>query len=226
MNSNKDLFIKAFIEAEETENAEYLNYEKHDIAFSQSFEKKMNKLIEKDKRMKISTRKSVKKIVLTAIVAVTAIVISLLTVSAVRSSDEPFFSFVKRIFPQYNDISLSDDSTPPVDKIEKEYTLTNLPDGYTLSEYQASELGVLVIWKNQKGDQIVFTQNTLSSGFAIDNEHDYRECFINGYKAYYAGNDYGVCLIWTDGYYRFKIAVPVSCKDIIMEFPKNISEKN
>lgn len=226
MNSNKDLFIKAFIEAEETENAEYLNYEKHDIAFSQSFEKKMNKLIEKDKRMNISTRKSVKKIVLTAIVAVTAIVISLLTVSAVRSSDEPFFSFVKDIFPKYNDINLSDDSTPPVDKIETEYTLTNLPEGYTLSEYQSNDLAVFVIWKNQKGDQIVFTQNTLSSGFAIDNEHDYRECFINGYKAYYTGNDHDAYLKWTDGAYWFDISVPVEYKDIILDFPENISEKN
>lgn len=226
MNSNKDLFIKAFIEAEETENAEYLNYEKHDIAFSQSFEKKMNKLIEKDKRMNISTRKSVKKIVLTAIVAVTAIVISLLTVSAVRSSDEPFFSFVKRIFPQYNDISMSDDSTPPVDKIEKEYTLTNLPEGYTLIEYQADEMGVFVIWKNENNEEIVFSQRILDSSFSIDNKHDYRECFINGYKAYYSGNNYTACLIWTDGYYRFKISVPIGYKDIIMEFPENISEKN
>lgn len=226
MNSNKDLFIKAFIEAEETENAEYLNYEKHDIAFSQSFEKKMNKLIEKDKRMNIPTRKSVKKIVLTAIVAVTAIVISLLTVSAVRSSDEPFFSFVKRIFPIHNDISLSDDSTPPVGKIETEYTLTNLPEGYTLSEYWANEMGVLAIWRNKNNEEIVFSQNLLDSSLTIDNEHDYRECFINGYKAYYTSNDYGADLTWTDGSYLFGVSVPASCKDIILDFPENISEKN
>lgn len=226
MNSNKDLFIKAFIEAEKTENAEYLNCEKHDITFSESFEKKMNKLIEKDKRMKISTRKSVKKIVLTAIVAVTAIVISLLTVSAVKSSDEPFFSFVKNIFPIHNDISLSDDSTPPVGKIETEYTLTNLPEGYTLIEYQADEMGVLVIWKNHNGDRIAFSQSILSESFSIDNEHDYREYFINGYKAYYTGNDYDAYLKWTDGAYWFDINVPIEYKDIILDFPENISEKN
>lgn len=226
MNSNEDLFIKAFIEAEKTENAEYLNDEKQDIIFSENFEKKMNKLIEKDKRIKISTRKSVKKVMLTAIIAVTAVVLSLLTVSAVRLSDEPFISFVKRIFPTYNDISMSDGSTVPVDKIETEYTLTNLPEGYTLSEYQSDELGVFVIWRNQSGDRIVFSQNILSSGFTIDNEHDYREYFINGYKAYYSGNEHGACLIWTDGSYLFDVGVPASCKDMILEFPEKISEKS
>lgn len=132
---------------------------------------------------------------------------------------------MKKIFPQFNEITLSKDSVPPIETIQTEYTLTNLPEGYKIREYQKSDIGVFSIWKNESGEEIVFIQNILNSSISIDNEHSYREIEINELKAYLTEDEYGSALRWSDGYYSFTIKVPASIKNDIIKLQENISEK-
>lgn len=223
MENSKELFIKAFLEAERIDNSNLKNEDEIEWNFSEKFEKSMNKLIKKNNHIKLSTRRNIRKGLLAAIVAIIAAFTGLMSVSATRT---PFIEFVKKIFPQYNEITLSEESTPPVDKIETEYTLTNLPDGFEITEYQKYELGILTTWINNNDDEITFSQKIIDTNFTIDNEHNYKELLINGYTAYYVEDESGALLRWTDGNYWFTINVSGKYKEQIMILQNNISEKN
>lgn len=153
MKNSKDLFIKALLEAEELDNSKLKSEEEIEWNFSKSFESKMNKLIKKNNRIKLSTRRKIRKGLIAAIIAVIVLFTGLMSVSATRT---PFIEIIKEVFPQYNEITLSDESTPPVDTIETEYTLTDLPPEYVLDTYQKDEYSVFCIWKNNNNQEIVF----------------------------------------------------------------------
>lgn len=223
MENSKELFIKAFLEAERIDNSKLKSEDEIEWDFSEKFEKSMNKLIRKNNHIKFSTRRHIRKGLLAAIVAIIVTFIGLMSVSATRT---PFIEFVKKIFPQFNEITLSEESTPPVDKIETEYTLTNLPYGFEIKEYQKDDCKVFIIWENEANEEIVFSQKLLDTNFTIDNEHNYKELLINGYTAYYVEDESGAFIRWTDGYYWFTINVSGKYKDEIMILQNNISEKN
>lgn len=223
MENAKELFIKAFIEAERLDNESVPSENEIEWTFSENFEKSMDNLIKKNNRIRLSTRRTVTKSLLAAIIAVMVLFTGLMSVSATR---KPIIEFVKKVFPQFNEITLSNESVSPVDTIETEYTLTNLPKEYEISEYNKSEIGVFVTWTNESKEVIAFSQVLLDSNFTIDNEHEYRELEINGFKAYLAEDEYGSSISWTDGYYCFTLKVPASCKDEIITISESLSEKN
>lgn len=223
MENSKELFIKAFLEAERIDNSKLKSEDEIEWDFSEKFEKSMNKLIRKNNHIKLSTRRHIRKGLLAAIVAIIVTFTGLMSVSATRT---PFIEFVKKIFPQFNEITLSEESTPPVDKIETEYTLTNLPDGFEITEYQKYELGILTTWINNNDDEITFSQNIIDTNFTIDNEHNYKELLINGYTAYYVEDESEALLRWTDGNYWFTLNVSNNLRNEIITLSKNISEKN
>lgn len=218
MGNSKESFVKAFLEAEKLDNLQLKKEEELKWDFSKSFENSMNKLIKKNDRIRMSTRLKIRKGLIAAIIAIIVMFTGLMSVSATRT---PFIEFIKKVFSQYNQITLSDESTPLVDTIETEYTLTDLPPGYVLDTYQKDEYSVFSIWKNNNNQEIVFSQQLLDSNFTIDNEHKYREIEINGNTAFYTEDKNGAALVWSDGYYWFTIVVP---KDNINDI-KNLQEK-
>lgn len=223
MENSRELFIKAFVESEQRKNASFSDSDEIEWEFSEKFLKSMDKLIKKNNRIQLSTRRTVKKSLLAAIITILVIFTTLMSVSATR---KPIIEFVKRIFPQFNEITLSENSVPPVETIQTEYTLTNLPEGYKISNYQKSTTSVFIIWENESGEEITFAQMIMDSNFSIDNEHTYRELEINGLNAYLSEDEYGCALRWSDGYYCFTITVPTSIKSDIINLQENISKKN
>lgn len=178
MKNSKELFVKAFMEAERIDNASLKSEDEIKWDFSERFEKSMNQLIKKNNNIRLSTRRKIKKGLIAAIIAAVVAFTGLMSVSATRA---PFIEFIKKVFPQFNEVTLSDESTPPVERIETEYTLTNLPEGYEIDIYQKDELVVMTKWKNKSGDEIVLFQETLDPNLSIDTEHNYQELKINGY---------------------------------------------
>lgn len=223
MENSRELFIKAFMESEQRKNALLPCKDESEWAFSAKFEKSMNRLVQKNKRIQLSTRRTVTKSLLAAIITILVIFTTLMSVSATR---KPIIEFVKKVFSQFNEITLSKELPPPVETIQTEYTLTNLPEGYEISNYQKSVNSVFIIWTNESGEEIVFSQELLDSDFTIDNEYGYRELEINGLKAYLTEDEYGGVLRWSDGDYCFAIKVPVSIKSDIIKLQENICEKN
>ena len=223
MENTKELFAKALIEAERTDNAAVPGEEEINWEFSEKFCRSMDMLIKKNNRIKLSTRRTVTKSLLAAIIAILLLFTGLMSCAVTR---EPIIRFVKKVFPQYIDISLSEESAPPVNSIETEYTLAGLPEGFMLDTYQKDEYHVFVIWKNDAEEELVFSQNLLDSTFTMDNEHNYQEVQINGYEAYLNVYPLNSIIKWTDGVYWFTISAPVSDKDAILLMAENICEKN
>lgn len=223
MENSKELFIKAFMEAERIDNSSLKSEDEIEWDFSEKFENSMNKLIKKNNHIRLSTRRKIRKGLLAAIIAIIVAFTGLMSVSATRM---PFVEFMKKVFPQFNEITLSEKSTPPVDKIETEYTLTNLPDGFEITEYQKDDLGVMSKWENQIGEDIVLFQEILDSNLSIDTEHNYKEITINGYEAYLNQFEFNSSLKWTDGYYWFTLSVPNNLHSEVITLAENISEKN
>lgn len=223
MENAKELFVKAFMEAERLDNANLPREDEIQWDFSEKFLKSMDKLIRKNNRINFSARRNIRKSLLAAVIAIMVLFTGLMSVSATRT---PIIEFVKKIFPQFNEITLSPEAAPPVETIETEYTLTDLPEGYVLDTYKKDEYRVFSVWKNKAGEEIVLTQALLDSNFSIDTEHEYKEIIMNGYEACLNKYEYNSTLTWTDGNYWFTLNVPNSLNDGLTDLAKNISEKN
>lgn len=145
---------------------------------------------------------------------------------SVTATRTPFIEFVKKVFSQYNEITLSENSMSPVERIETEYTLTDLPDDFEMTEYQKDDLVVMSKWENQTGEEIVLFQEILDPNLSIDTEHNFQELNINGFEAYLMIAENNSVLSWTNGYYWFTLNVPNDLQKIIIDLAENISEKN
>lgn len=225
MKNSKELFIKAFLEAERIDNSKLKSEDEIEWDFSEKFEKSMNKLIKKNNHIKLSTRRNIRKGLLVAIVAIIVTFTGLMSVSAART---PFVEFIKSLDKRNSmtEIHLDPDSTPPVDTIETEYTLSYVPDGYKLKTYQKDELRVFIIWENDKNEEIVFSQSILDSNYSVDNENNYQEIIVNGYEAYLNEYELSSTLLWRDDCYWFNLIIPNSLDKNVIEMSKTICEKN
>ena len=224
MENSKSMFIKAFLEAEALDNAKLKSENEIEWEFSEKFENSMNKLIKKNNHIQLSTRRTVRRGLLAAIIALIVAFTGLMSVSATRES---IIEFVKKVFSNHNEITLSENSTLPVDRIETEYTFSELPEEYELTTYEKDEIGVFSRWKSSVDEsEIVFSQDILLVNMSIDNEHNYREITVNGYNAYLNQYEFNTCLTWTDGNYLFTLNIPNSLDIDITELAKNIVEKN
>lgn len=222
MENTKELFVKAFMEAERLDNADIPSEDEIQWEFSEKFLQSMDKLIRKNNRIQLSTRKTVTKGLLAAIIAIMVLFTGLMSVAATR---KPIIDFVKKVFSQFNEITLSNESVSPLDTIKTEYTLAELPDGFKLDTYRKDEYRIFSVWKNSEDQEIALSQTLLDSNSSIDNENYYRELEINGYKAFFAEDEYGAVLKYTDGYYWFTITVPAEYAKDIMSIQEKISEK-
>lgn len=223
MENAKELFIKAFMEAERLDNADLPSENEIQWDFSEKFEKSMDKLIRKNNRIQLSIRRTVAKSLIAAIVAIIVLFTGLMSVAATR---EPIIEFVKKVFSQFNEITLSENSVVPVDTIETEYTLTRLPEDFKLDTYQKDDCGTFTIWRNRNGEEITFSQDVLNLNVSVDTEHGYKELDINGYPAYLIHYEQNTILFWTDGKYCFTLNVPIRYKDEIITISASICEKN
>lgn len=220
--TNKELFIRAILDAEQITNKEYLSKDDFHFEFSDKFEKKMQKLIAKENRIKFQTRRIISRSLIAAIIAVIVMFTGLMSVSASR---QKIIEFIETVFPKYTQVELSEESAPTPETIETAYTLGYVPDGYKLVQYDRDEVSVFAIWKNENGEEIVFSQDILNGNFSIDNEHYFKNVQINNCKAYIFGNDNISIIYWNDISYSYTISVPNDQKDNLINIAESIKEK-
>lgn len=182
----------------------------------------MLKLISKERRIKFSTRRKISKSFLAAVIATVIMFTGTMSVSATRRKA---IDFIEKVFPKHITIELSDDSVPKYDYLQTEYTLSSVPNGYELTEYEKTEYSVWSVWKNVNGDEIVFSQAVVGGSMSVDNEHNLEYLKINGYKAYLITEEYNCTLVWNDSNYQYTIDVPMNEKDNIIQMAENITQK-
>lgn len=220
--TDKELFLRSFSKADELEMAKYLVKDSFSHVFSVGFEKKMNRLISKHNRISLRTRRKISKSLLAAVIALIVLFAGLMSVSASR---QKIVEFIESISKRETTIVLKDFEADAPETIETEYTLGTIPDGFTINQYDKEDVSVFIVWTNQKGESIVFSQDVVYGAFIMDNEHDYEKFEMYGYPAYIYGDETGYAISWSDGSYHFSIVAPKDYKDDLINMAKNIKQK-
>lgn len=220
--TEKELFVSAFMQAEQILNAPYLENSDFGFEFSDKFESKMQSLISKERRIKFSTRLKISKSLLAAVIAIIIMLTGTLSVSASRRK---LIDFVETLFPGYVSIDLTKDSQLNDETIKTEYTLKTVPDGFKIIQYDKNDYGVFCVWKNECGEKIVFSQDPISTSVSMDNEHIFERTFVNGNKAYFHGEDENLYITWNDGTYWFDIGADSIDRETLIAYAENIIEK-
>ena len=148
MDNVKKLFVQALIEAENKEISKLKGEDEIEWEFSEKFENSMNKLIRKNNRIRLSTRRTVRRGLLAAIIALIAAFSGLMSVSATR---EPIVNFIMNKFGGTTEIKASESYIPTHKTIENNYIITDIPEGYALYLYEENEHENLTVWKNANG---------------------------------------------------------------------------
>lgn len=149
------------------------------ITFSDSFNQRMTNLIN-------SQRKPYYKLVNTAAKRVAIIFLLILTVLTtalgVKAIREPIFRFIKQMYESFIHYTCNDNS---VDKIQKEYTITNLPEGFEKVSVVKNKNSISTNYINSHGYEFEFTQMTTEAylGYYVDNETGFvSSAYIDGIK--------------------------------------------
>lgn len=203
MPISKAEFKKAFREVVSSEfshipkNENEIEYE-----FSERFNKRMTKLIN-------SQKKSYYRLINTAAKRVAVIFILVLTMFtaafSVKAIREPIIEFVKHVYETFIHYSVEGDTD---DKIEIEYSLKFVPDGFEQTNIVQDDYTVSTIYENVSGDSIVFTQMTpkTHSGHFVDNEtgNIYSET-VDGIEVEFKEWYQNKTVLWTSNGYVFSI---------------------
>lgn len=172
-----------------------------------------------DKRVSpsMAARLLSKKKVLLAFIAASTIVLSC-TAYAFRNEIR---AIVERIFDDH--VHVEFDGENVAEKIEKEYTVNYLPEGYELVYERNTPTHVLYQWENLNGDVIRFKQSLVGNPvLSIDAEHGLEKIKlqINEKEIYCYKDENGYIAVWNDGIYAISL---VCTEDIsIEEFSKLI----
>ncbi|MFQ8952798.1 MAG: DUF4367 domain-containing protein [Oscillospiraceae bacterium] len=137
-----------------------------DFTFSEKFNKKMEKLIKSQRKPYWNFISTVSRRAAAIIVAIITLVTAAFSVKAIR---EPIIKFIKQVYESFTHYSFDGDT---VEIITKEYTITQMLDGYEQFDKLTSENTIATTYKNKLGDTIIFTQMTTeySIGYFVDNE--------------------------------------------------------
>ena len=167
MSMSREEFKAAFREVISSEFAHIPTDESSiDFTFSEKFNKKMEKLIKSQRKPYWNFISTVLRRAAVIIVAIITLVTAAFSVKAIR---EPIIKFIKQVYESFTHYSFDGDT---VEIITKEYTITQMLDGYEQFDKLTSENTIATTYKNKLGDTIIFTQMTTeySIGYFVDNE--------------------------------------------------------
>ena len=219
-----EVFRKAIGEALHPEFAAMIP-EHGEHIFSEKFERKMERLIRRRRKpyySLIST--SLRR---TACIIVMFLVVSFTTVMSVEALRKPFLDFISSIFSDHTTIeSVLDLDGDYPEKIEDEYFISELPDGFVEKSINRNESSIDILYTN--GDKfIIFSQNT-KDGFktAFDNEHNEFSVFTDesGQRYIEIKSELSKSLIWDNGTYIFTIDSNLDKNTILKLFRSGIAK--
>ncbi len=175
-----------------------------DHEFSPKFEKKMNRLI---KSFKKRGRPPLKTFHKAALIAAASFVIIITTMTQVKAMREPIINFISTTHENFTLIRF--DSNNIADSITCEYQLTNIPDGFILTNYQKSSDSIYTQYKNDAGDTIRLVQNIITpdSKIHLDNERgETKNLTISDVKVLLYTSDFSIMAFWTQDNHNIKLS--------------------
>ena len=203
MTESKLLLIKkAFFDIAEREISVFESFPEADIIHSESYEKAINKLIEKNdpEKCKIALNRRLKVIIITA----TLIVALFITACVFR---KPLLDFVERVFDDHTEVK---NNTDNITLLEKVYLPTYIPEGFVQEDYQKGLLHVHITFTSENGF-ISFNETPLNkSGLTeLDTEGAKRKvAYIGEQPVYYICKNNTYSILWENGINKFILTAP------------------
>ncbi|MCQ2424867.1 MAG: DUF4367 domain-containing protein [Lachnospiraceae bacterium] len=209
MTDNKYSIANAFLEAE---RRSFLALDCETVPEpSARYEKKMERLIRAQKH---PLWKYVNTVGKRAAVILLCLSVLFGSAMAVEASREPIVSFLTQVFETFTKVIIGGDepadNTP--ETIEIKYTLSVLPDGYTMATATDKIFYHQVRWQNEQGDELIFTQYTQRSFSAfIDTEKtDSETVLIGDSEALYHISKQTQTFIWNADGFVMVLTCPLS----------------
>ena len=179
---------------------EFASYPDTPVEFSQEYKNNMQNMLAGHRRkiVRIDRRRRIARLAVTIVLA-----FMMLTAFVARERIIEFFIqiFEDRTFLSTN--SAEDDG------IKLKYTLTLVPDGYTIESNTTTYNLYAELWENQN-KQIGFTQRNAQNNyiFVDDDQGKYSEIMIDDLKAYYLEKNERKIVVWNFEGYNFKLNCP------------------
>ena len=173
-----------------------------DHVFSTRFEKKMNKLIRKEAEHPWAVSHTLARNLIAAAIVIILLFTLCMSVGAIRNA---IFNFFRLHFEDHDRIVFEVQERT---KIEKEYIIANLPEGFVLKEEIKNDINNMKVFENENGDYIHFSQSiSMSNGIALDNDRSkYKVMEIDGNGVFVTSTHEKVMLAWDqDGYLFFLV---------------------
>lgn len=168
-------------------------------AFSEKFNKRMEKLITSQKKVYWNFVSTASKRVAIIILAIFTMFTAAFSVKAIR---EPIVKFIKQVYESFTLYLFDGNKT---ESIIREYKITDVPDGFEQTDKIENDNSIITSYENSVGETIKFTQQISNnhSGIYFDNENiEISKEAVNGieveFQKWYDTNS----AIWTkDGYF-------------------------
>ncbi len=221
MNGNIQELMKCSIEnfGDSYIDTSLLSYEPHE--FSARFERKMRKLIKKQRRFYFPLVKTPLRLSFTVIAMV--ILMTVTTMMSVGAVREAVFRFFSDIFGSTSTVHVTVDNQHP-ETIEEIYDITYDLSDFTLDSKDENEWfrRIEYIYEDKV---LVFYQDTqdMFEGSVINTEDaDIKETEVNGFPAtYFLDNHGNNKIIWDNGKYIFTILANLP-KEEVFEIAKSV----
>ena len=198
----KELLKKALdLYVEETAE-QYKFTQNLNIDFSPDFEKSMQRLIKRQKKPYFKLINTVAKRVA---IIIAAIIIALTsTVLSVDSLREKIKNFVIETFSNFSIISQVEPSSN-TEVIEEYYIPSYIPTGYEISQKTRGTIDSFILYKNNNGDIIYFTQINLNYKQAYIDTQDCIIEEIDNYLFIKKENTNRIVMYFNDKNYSYEI---------------------
>lgn len=181
--NEKNLIEALKLYAEKKEKEFPSDDEVADIEFSSEFEQKMCRIINKRKKHHLSLfNTATKRVASVAIIFVMLITVAF-SVSAIR---EPLFKMIQKNYDDHIEIKIEGDTT---DYIAQIYAITEIPDGYVMTDEMISTSMVNRDYEKPDGSLFSYTQISTAHDpmINVDNEHSkHYTKEVDGYELYIA----------------------------------------
>lgn len=165
--NDKNLKEAMHLYAEKMDNEFPADEEVADVKFSTEFEQKMDTIIRRRKRPFLRIFNTTAK----RVASVAAIFVLLISATlSVRAIREPVLEMFQKIFNDHVEIKLEGDTTEYIAEI---YAITEIPEGYTLTNEIINTIMVHRDYDNKDGLSFSYTQISTANDpmVDIDNEH-------------------------------------------------------
>lgn len=199
-----------------------------DYIFSPAFEKKMSKLLSRQRSgSRLMYLRSGQK---AAAAAAVILVMMSVTVFGVKAFREPAVSFIVNTYEKFSVMIFGGDQEKPDEfpaSIKEHYGPAFIPEGFVLKSSEEVPMFFQLEYKNNEGDLINCIQYVIETDQLTVNTEgaDYEYIEINGHTGIYFSNKGYQYLIWNDEKYGFNVNGTVS-RELILEIARSLEERD